>query len=132
MAQAFVVETVDGPDFAVVTLSGPLTSHTLPEINGRLGKVLVDRRCVLVDLSGLWLVWEPGVSVFSTVLAYAGGWPAVRMALFAAGDALTAALYRSHVTQTVPLAADLETASLRVQRRPDRVRRHRDLLPESS
>lgn len=35
--EPFAVEIVDGPDLAVVTLSGPLTTHTLPAVNGGLG-----------------------------------------------------------------------------------------------
>jgi anti-sigma regulatory factor (Ser/Thr protein kinase) len=121
----------DGPDGAVVALSGPLSLRTVPEISGGLGKVLVDRGCVLVDLSGLRLEWEPGVTVFGTVLGYAGGWPGARMVVFGADGELATALARSRVTQAVPLVADLLEALQRVQRRPDRVRRFRDLPPES-
>ena len=130
--QVSVVETRNDPDLAVVAVSGPLTSHTLPEINGGLGKALIERRCIVVDVSGLWLMWDPGITVFSTVLTYAGGWPTVRMALFAASDEVAAALRWSRVTETVPLAVDLEAAQRRVQRRPDLVRRYQDLPPELS
>jgi hypothetical protein len=95
-----------------------------------LGKALVNRACVLVDLSGLRLEWEPGITVFASVLGYAGGWPTARMVLLGADPALAAALHRSRVTRTVPLATDLLAALQRVQRRPARVRRHRDLPAE--
>jgi anti-sigma regulatory factor (Ser/Thr protein kinase) len=121
----------DGPDGAVVALSGPLSRRTVPEISGGLGKALVNRGCVLVDLSGLRLEWEPGVAVFGTVLGYAGGWPGARMVLFGADGELATALARSRVTQAVPLVADLLEALQRVQGRPERVRRFRDLPPES-
>ena len=121
----------DGPDGAVVALSGPLSRRTVPEISGELGKALVNRGCVLVDLSGLRLDWEPGVTVFGTVLGYAGGWPGARMVLFGADGELATALARSRVTQAVPLVADLLEALQRVQGRPERVRRFRDLPPES-
>ena len=84
----------------------------------------------MVDLTSLRLGWEPGVAVFAGVLRHAGGWPGARMVLFGADGELTAALDRAQVTPTVPLAADLRAASQRVQRRPERVRRHRDLPPD--
>jgi anti-sigma regulatory factor (Ser/Thr protein kinase) len=121
----------DGPDGAVVALYGPLSVRTVPEISGELGKALVNRGCVLVDLSGLRLDWEPGVAVFGTVLGYAGGWPGAQMVLFGADGELATALARSRVTQAVPLVADLLEAIQRVQGRPERVRRFRDLPPES-
>src|SRR3954447_6189246 len=124
------VEVADGPNCAVVTLAGSLSLCTIPEINGAVGKALVNRGCVVVDLSGLRLKWEPGVTMFASVVGYAGGWPAARMVLFGAERELAAALDRSRVTQTVPLAADLQAALQRVRRRPERVRRFRDLPPE--
>jgi anti-sigma regulatory factor (Ser/Thr protein kinase) len=124
------VHVADGPDGAVVALSGPLSLRTIPQINGGLGKTLVNQGCVLVDLSGLRLEWEPGITVFASVLSYAGGWPSARMVLFGADRELAAALHRSGVTQGVPLTGDLPTASGRVHHRPERVRRHRDLPPE--
>ena len=131
MDKELALYVADGPDGAVVALSGPLSVRTVPEISGELGKALVNRGCVLVDLSGLRLDWEPGVTVFGTVLGYAGGWPGARMVLFGADGELAAALARSRVTQAVPLVADLLEALQRVQGRPERVRRFRDLPPES-
>jgi anti-sigma regulatory factor (Ser/Thr protein kinase) len=128
--EELAVCVADGPDGAVVALRGPLSPRTIPQISGGLGKALVNRGCVLVDLSGLRLEWEPGVTVFATVLGYAGGWPTVRMVLFGADREMAAALHRSQVTHSVPLAADLLAALQRVQRRPERVRRYRDLPPE--
>ena len=130
MDKELALYVADGPDGAVVALSGPLSVRTVPQISGELGKALVNRGCVLVDLSGLRLEWEPGVTVFGTVLGYAGGWPGARMVLFGADAELAAALARSRVTQAVPLVADLLEAFQRVQRRPERVRRFRDLPPE--
>ena len=131
MDKELALYVADGPDGAVVALSGPLSLRTVPEISGGLGKALVNRGCVLVDLSGLRLDWEPGVTVFGTVLGYAGGWPGARMVLFGADGELATALARSRVTQAVPLVADLPEALQRVQGRPERVRRLRDLSPES-
>ena len=131
MDKEVALYVADGPDGAVVALSGLLSVRTVPEISGGLGKALVNRGCVLVDLSGLRLDWEPGVTVFRTVLGYAGGWPGARMVLFGADGELAAALGRSRVTQAVPLVADLLEALQRVQARPERVRRFRDLPPES-
>jgi anti-sigma regulatory factor (Ser/Thr protein kinase) len=128
--EELAVEVVNSPDCAVVTLSGPLSLRTVPRITGGLGKALVDRGRVLVNLTDLRLEWTPAVNVFATVLGYAGGWPAARMVLFGADHELAAALARSLVTRTVPLAVDLDAASQRVQSRPERVRRHLDLPPE--
>src|SRR4051794_13470277 len=75
-----------------------------------VGKVLINRGCAVVDLTNLQLKWEPGVAVFATLLEHAGGWPDARMVLFAADGELGAALKRSQVARTVPLAADLLTA----------------------
>lgn len=130
MDEELAVYVADGPDGAVVALRGPLSPRTIPQISSGLGKAPVNRGCVLVDLSCLRLEWEPGVTVFATVLGYAGGWPTVRMVLFGADREMAAALHRSQVTHSVPLAAELLAALQRVQRRPERVRRHRDLPPE--
>ena len=130
MDEELAVEVVDGRDYAVVTVAGPLALRTIPQLNGTLGQALVHRGCVLVDAAGLRLEWEPGVDVFATVLGYAGGWPGARMVLFGANGELAAALQRSQITQAVPLAADLQAASRRVNQRPSRVRRHRDLPAE--
>ena len=124
------VQVAEGSDCTVVTLSGPLSLRTVPQLTGELGKALGTRGCVVVDLTSLRLGWEPGVAVFADVLRHAGGWPGARMVLFGADGELTAALDRAQVTPTVPLAADLRAASQRVQRRPERVRRHRDLPPD--
>jgi anti-sigma regulatory factor (Ser/Thr protein kinase) len=128
--EELAVKVVDGRDNAVVTLAGPLALRTIPQLNGALGQALVDRGCVLVDVAGLRLEWEPGVAVFATVLEYAGGWPGARMVLFGADLELAAALQRSQITQAVPLAVDLQAASRRVDQRPARVCRHWDLPAE--
>jgi hypothetical protein len=82
---------------------------------------------VLLDLTSLRLEWEPGVTVFATVLDCAGGWLAAWMVLFGADREQPAALHRSRVAQSVPLATDLPAALQRVQQRPERVRRYQDL-----
>jgi len=128
--EELAVEVVDGRDYAVVTLAGPLALRTIPQLNGALGQALVNRGCVLVDVAGLRLEWEPGVAVFATVLGYAGGWPGARMVLFGADLELAAALQWSQITQAVPLAVDLQAASRRVDQRPARVRRQWDLPAE--
>jgi hypothetical protein len=113
-------------------LSGSLSLCTVPQIDRGLKKALVNRGCVVVDLTSLRLNWKPGVAVFATVLDWAGGWPAAGMVLFGADRELAAALDRSQVTQTLPLVADLPAALQRVHGRPARVRRCQDLLPEAT
>jgi hypothetical protein len=105
--EELAVEVVDGWDCTVVTLSGMLSLHTVPQIKVAVGKALVSQGCVVVDLSNLRPKWEPGVTVFATVVEHAGGWPDARMVLFGADGELAAALNRSQVARTVPLAADL-------------------------
>ena len=128
--EELAVEVVDGWDCAVVTLSGPLARCTVPQIEGAVGKALINRGCVVVDLTNVQLKWEPGLGVFATSLEQAGGWPDARMVLFGAAGELAAALDRSQVARTVPLAVDLLAALERVHRRPERVSRCLDLLPE--
>jgi len=130
--EELAVEVVDGWDCTVVTLAGPLSLRTVPQIEVALRKALINLGRVVVDLTNLRLEWEPGVTVFATSLEHAGGWPDARMVVFGADRELAAALDRSRVTRTVPLAADLLAALERVQRRPERVRRYRDLPPEPS
>lgn len=132
MDEEMAVEVVDGWDCTVVTLSGSLSLCTVPQIKVAVGKALVHRGCLVVDLSGLYVKWEPGVAVFATLLEHAGGWPDARMVLFGADGELADALYRSQVTRAVPLAADLLEALQRVHRQPERVRRYRDLRPAPS
>jgi hypothetical protein len=129
-AEELVVGIVDGWDCTVVTLSGPLSLCTVPQIESAVGKALINRGCVVVDLTNVQLKWEPGVAVFATSLEHAGGWPDARMVLFAADEDLAAALDRSQVARTVPLATDLLAALERVHRRPERVSRCLDLPPE--
>src|SRR5215212_7570060 len=105
--EELAVEAVDGWDCTVVTLAGPLALCTVPQIESAVGKALINRGCVVVDLTNVQLKWEPGVAVFATSLEYAGGWPDARMVLFAADGELAAALERSQVARAVPLATDL-------------------------
>ena len=86
------VQVAEGSDCTVVTLSGPLSLRTVPQLTSELGKALGTRGCVVVDLTSLRLGWEPGVAVFADVLRHAGGWPGARMVLFGADGELTAAL----------------------------------------
>jgi hypothetical protein len=130
--EELAVEVVDGWDCTMVTLSGPLSLCTVPQIKVAVGKALISQGRVVVDLSGLRLEWEPGVNVFATSLEHAGGWPDARLVLFGADDELARALDRSQVTRTVPLLADRLAALQGVHRQPERVRRYLDLRPEMS
>jgi hypothetical protein len=92
-------------------------------LSATLRKHLLDRGRVLVDLAALRVEWHPSVSVFSTVLAAAGGWPAARMVLFGASPRTGALLRSTGSTLAVPLGAGRAQALDLLDVRPGRVRR---------
>jgi hypothetical protein len=121
------VRTLQGDDHDVVLLSGPLSLFTARPARVAVSKALAQRGRVLVDVSGLVLEWEPVITVFTTALSAAGGWPVARMALYGPPEPLLAALRRARVQDSVPVAADADTAARLLDVRPARVSRHRDL-----
>ena len=121
------VRTVRGEDHDLVLLRGPLSPATARLARDAVEKALAQRGRALVDVSGLVLDWGPVITVFSTALSAAGGWPVARMVLFGVPAPLLAALRRARVPDTVPVAADEAEAARLLDVRPARVRRHRDL-----
>lgn len=116
-----------GPDHAVLGLHGALSPATAPRARALIGNLLRDRGAVVADLSTLRLRWAPALEVFPAVLAAAGGWPAARLVLAGADAELGRQLHAQRVTTTVPLVDDPAAAADRLNRRPARVARHRDL-----
>jgi hypothetical protein len=112
-------------DDGVVTVgaAGGLSLASSLGLSATLRKHLLDRGRVLVDIAALRVEWPPSVSVFSTVLAAAGGWPVARMVLFGASPETGALLRSTGSTLAVPLAADRAQALELQGVRPGRVRR---------
>jgi hypothetical protein len=106
-----------------VAATGGLSLASSMALSATLRKHLLDRGRVLVDLAALRVEWPPSASVFSTVLAAAGGWPAARMVLFGASPRTGALLRSTGSTLAVPLATDRAQALEVLQVRPGRVRR---------
>jgi anti-sigma regulatory factor (Ser/Thr protein kinase) len=121
------VHVVEELDHDLVHLHGPLSLATAGAARGALAKALAQRGRVVVDLSGLVLQWEPVVTLFTTALSGAGGWPVARLVLFGASPALRTALGRARVPDTVPCVAGHAAAVRSLDVRPRRVARHRDL-----
>jgi anti-sigma regulatory factor (Ser/Thr protein kinase) len=124
-----VTEVTHEPGHDVLRLAGPLSLATAPVVRATIGKLLAERGRVVVDLSALRLEWQPAVELFPAALAAAGGWPVARLVLAGARAKLTMALRAARVPSTVPLVTDLAAALARLDDRPLRVTRHRDLPP---
>lgn len=116
-------------DYTVLRLAGPLSMRSVPQARLALDKALRDSTCVLVDVTDLWLVQGMCGQVFPAALTRAGSWPWAKLALFGAAPGLGGALRGHRITSAVPLAADLGSAWVAVQQRPDRVRIHRQFAP---
>jgi anti-sigma regulatory factor (Ser/Thr protein kinase)/anti-anti-sigma regulatory factor len=69
----------------VLAVRGELSLRTVPQLRRAVEKPLADRGRVLVDLSGLAVLWRPALEVFPAALAAMTGWPAARLVLFGAG-----------------------------------------------
>jgi anti-anti-sigma regulatory factor len=121
------VEAVAGDREDVLRLAGPLSLATVPALRDAVGKALARRGRVVADLSGVDLQWEPGVTLFTTALVAAGGWPTARLALCGAPPRLERALQLARVTGVAPHAADVDSARPLLTRRPPRVLRQHDL-----
>lgn len=117
----------DEGDHLLVTVQGGLSLATASPLGRVLDKLLLDRGRVVVDLSGVELLWQPTVELFPTVLASAGGWPLARMVLARPDAAMAAALRSARVPLTVPLAATLGEARRALDERPPRVARTYDV-----
>ena len=114
---------IDGPDHAVLVLSGALSLTAVPALRTTLAKLLLDRSRVVVDLAETEITWGPGVAVFPATLWFVGGWPATRLVLCGADPSTARALRVGGVTTAVPLVADAAAARRALDRRPCRVHR---------
>lgn len=119
-------------DHIVVRFRGYLTLEDVPRVRDAVVKSLLDIGRVLIDLSGLRCRRSAMVTVFPTALALAGGWPAVRLVMFGATDALRTMLVSAGAPNTVPLADDLPAARALLEQRPAKLRRHCELPPHTS
>lgn len=123
MPDELIHRVEDTAEAQVLVLEGPLSLRTSPQLSTVLGKLLLDRGRVLVDVSGLRVAWRPSLNVLPAALAAAGGWPAARLVIFGARPDLAAALYATGTVSEIPLAADRDEALRLLARRPRRVRR---------
>jgi len=114
----------------VVRLSGPLSLRTVGAVATAVAELLLDGGRVVVDLSAVRLQWAPALQAFPTTLAAAGGWPAARLVLLGADQAVGTAVRAMRIDQVVPLARDLPEARACLDRRPAVVLRHHELPPE--
>jgi anti-anti-sigma regulatory factor/anti-sigma regulatory factor (Ser/Thr protein kinase) len=112
------------PDYATVNLGGELTMAGVGAITQTLAELLLDVGRVVVDLTDLRMGWVPGLQVFASSLAAAGGWPIARLVLFGASPEVSEALRAVDVLDTVPLAADRAAAVARLETRPAALSRH--------
>jgi anti-sigma regulatory factor (Ser/Thr protein kinase) len=94
----------------VLALRGAVTRWSSAAVVGALSKPLLHAQQVLVDVSGLQVGWTPGLRAFPSALTRAGGWPWARLVLFGAGDHLAARLGALRVSETVPVAVDVDAA----------------------
>jgi hypothetical protein len=124
------VDAQRADDHTLVSLVGPLSLSTTPQV----GKVLLAHFAagppVLVDLSRLEPGWPPAVEVFHAALQAGGGWPLARLVLFAAEPAMVAALQALDVVERVPLANDYPAARARCADPPDVVDRYVNLVDD--
>jgi anti-anti-sigma factor len=117
------------PDHVTVTLGGELTAAGVGAITQTLAELLLDAGRVVVDLTDLQVGWVPGLQVFPSTLAAAGGWPVARLVLFGASPEVSGMLRAVGVTDTVPLAADRADALARLETRPAALSRYHVLDP---
>ena len=117
------------PDHVTVTLGGELTPGGVGALAQTSAELLLDVGRVLVDLTDLRVDFVPGLQVFPSTLAAAGGWPGARLVLFGASPELSEVLVSLDLTDTVPLAADQAAAVARLETRPPTLSRYHDLEP---
>ncbi|RTL71049.1 MAG: hypothetical protein EKK42_00365 [Pseudonocardiaceae bacterium] len=110
----------------VAVCTGRLTVATSSTLRGVLGKQLLDRGRLLVEVDGLQSTSSAHTAVFSAVLARSGGWPTARMVVVGTGQLLTVMRLAGNERE-VPIAADRAAGLGRLDRAPDRVRRTTEL-----
>lgn len=88
----------------LLVFSGDLTTRAVREVRQVVAKALADwPGPVVCDLAGVRSFRAADLTVFPTVFAEAGGWPAVSLALMAPSPPLRDALQRVGVDRRVPL-----------------------------
>lgn len=97
--------------------TGDLTTRAVPEVRRVIARALADwPGPVVCHLAGVRAFRAADLTVFATVFAEAGGWPAVTLALTAPGPPLRDALHRVGIDRRVPL---VDEAQLRAGAPPD-------------
>ncbi len=119
-----------GEAIAVLRLDGALSVRSAAEARRALLKALSNHDRLVVDLSRLRLDHPSCLQLFPAVLAGAGGWPRVRLALAAASPPVAAALGAARVPRCVPLHQSVVAAVGAIDARPPCVRAQRELRPE--
>lgn len=127
MREELVVGVQEHLDHVLLRLRGCLSLRNVPRVREATVKSLLDRGRVLIDVSRLRCTQSAFVTVFSTALAGAGGWPTARLVLFGADRVVSSTLLAARIPDTVPLATDLASARALLDHRPPQVRCHRDL-----
>lgn len=110
--------------YPVLALHGDLTLLSSLELNRVLGKLLLDRGRVVVEVAALTASWLAGLAVFASALAQSGGWPLARLVLLGASPNLAESLRAAGLDQVVPLADTWEAAIALLHRRPARLARY--------
>jgi len=122
-----VIDVGDELDCVMLRLRGRLSLRSSARVRESIVKSMARPGRVLIDVSRLYCVQRSFLTVFSTAVAAAGGWPSARLVLFGADAALRSALAAVRIVETVPLAEDLASARALLEQRPPQVRRHHDL-----
>lgn len=120
--------TLEEHDTAVtVVVCGALTRRSGNTLDAVLRKTLLDRGWLLVDVSGMRVLWRPALAVFPVVLASAGGWPLARLVIVDADGAVARELRGGRGADEVHVVADRAEGWRAMDRRPARVHRTSDL-----
>jgi anti-sigma regulatory factor (Ser/Thr protein kinase) len=132
MPEDLVVGVHEHLDYIRLRLRGCLSLRSVPRVREVTVKSLLGNGRVLIDLSRLHCTQPAFVTVFPTALAIAGGWPSARLVLYGADGTMRSMLLGARIPDTVQLTSDLASARALFDRRPPRVRRHRDLPMHSA
>ncbi len=120
-------------DVAVTLVAcGVLTRRSGHALDAVLRKVLLDRGRLVVDVSGMRVLWRPALAVFGTALASAGGWPLARLVLVDTAGDVAQYLNAYRGSEEIILTTDRVAAWRAVERRPARVRRTSELPGDST
>lgn len=125
--------SLEESDVAVtLVVRGALTRRTGNAFDAALRKVLLDRGRLVVDVSGMRVLWRPALAVFGAALASAGGWPLARLAIVDTTGAVAEQLRATRGSDGVVVATDRAAGRVAVDCRPSRVRRASELPSDTT